>query len=253
MALSPLVFSDTTNKNGLIQEIEFWCGLNDGQISGDATLLKVTTARINAGFDRIMPFLYSYSDYLKWDDQNHTDLPVGTINIVSGQADYTIASDDNSLAILNITNVQILVSPTGTQYFELQEMTTDDYRSRYATSPSTTDTGVPSHFYPKGNTIFLWPKPNYSATSGAKLFFEREASYFASTDTTKEAGIPRPMQALLPLYASYDWLIVNKPDNQVLITRVEDQIRKREQALQRIINARFPRRAIITSQSIRYR
>ena len=41
----PLVFSDTTNKNGLIQECEFWTNLGDGTISGDTTLLAQFTDR----------------------------------------------------------------------------------------------------------------------------------------------------------------------------------------------------------------
>lgn len=253
MAHSATPFSDTTKKNGLIQECEFWTGLGDGAISGDTTLLKVFTSRINQAFDRIAPYLYSFSDYLKWDDTNNTDLPIGTFNIVSGQSDYTIAADANSLAILNITGIRILPATNQTFYMDLAEVTADDPMAATVMSPNPTDIGTPRWFLKKGNTIYLFPQPNYSSTNGAKISFEREISYFASTDTTKEAGIPRTTQGLLPLYASYDWLVVNLPANGTLITRVEAQIAKREQALKNAIDGRYPARAQITTRPIRFR
>lgn len=245
-------FNDTTNKNGLIQSVEFWCGLGDGGVSGDSTLLKVITTRINSGFDKLAPLLYSFSNFLRFDDSNNTDLPIGTFNLVSGQADYTIAQDDNSLDILNITNVRILPSATATVYNDIEEMTIDDPDAVEAMSPASGTTGVPYKWLKRGNTIFFFPKPNYAATSGAKIFFEREKSFFASTDTTKEAGIPLPFQELLALYASYDWLVVNKPENGTLVTRLEAQITKREEGLRNAINGRFPRRAIMTPKRINF-
>jgi len=245
-------YSDTSGKSGMIQKCEFYTNLGDGAISGNATLLKVFTGLINDGFDNLAPYLYSFSNYLKWDDTNQTDLPIATVNLVSGQSDYKIAQDDNSLDILNITNVRIYSSATATLYVDLEEMTVDDYRAVEAMSPNTTSTGLPSHFLKRGNVIFLYPQPNYSATNGIKLFFEREASYFASTDTSKEPGIPRPFHALLPLYASYNWLLVNKPDNGTLITRLEAQIAKRERALSNAIMGRNPRRARLTMAPISF-
>lgn len=235
-------FSDTTAKSGIIQTIEFWTNLGDGGVSGDATLLKVFTARVNEGFDRLMPLLLSYSDQLRFDDPNHTDLPTGTFNIVSGQADYKIAQDDNSLDILNITDMRIVPSTSSTVFQTLLKISIDDDNAITAMSPNTADTGVPTHYLERGNTIFLYPMPNYSATGGAKIFFEREQSYFSSADTTKEPGIPHPFHGLLPLYASYDWLLVNKPGNGELISRIESQIEKREQALKDLISARYPTR-----------
>lgn len=245
-------FSDTTVKNGLLQICEFWTGLGDTGITGDSTLKLIFTTRINAAFERLMPKLLSWSNYLKWDDTNHTDLPIGNFNIVSGQADYTIAQDDNSLDILNITNLMILQSSTDTNYIEIEEMSMDDPDATLAMSPNSGDTGTPIKWLKKGNTIFLFPKPSYSATSGGKIFFEREKSVFVAADTTKEAGIPIPFQELLALYASYDWLLVNKPDAVTLITRLEAQIARREKELGNAIDGRNPYRAKMTMKRVNY-
>lgn len=233
-------FSDTTNKNGIVQTIEFWTNLGDAGISSNPTLLKVITSRVNEAFDRLMPLLLSYSDYPRWDDINHTDLPVAKFNLVSGQSNYSFTEDDNNLDVLNITGVRVLQSASAAEYLTLKRMTLDDERAADAIDPNPSVSGIPTHFLERGNVIFLYPEPNYSATNGIKALFEREQSYFASTDTTKEPGIPKPFHGLLPLYAAHDWLIVNKPGDGTLITRVEGEIAKREQHLKDLISTRNP-------------
>lgn len=231
-------FSNTTTKDGLIQHCEFWTNSGDAGISGDATLLKVFTNRINFGFDRLMPLLLSYCDHIRWDDTNHTGNPWGTFTITSGQADYNIGDDGGSLDVLNITRVQILPSSGATTYVELERMTVDDALALDAMTGATS--GTPTHFLERNNAIYLYPKPNYTVSAGVRIFFEREQSYFASTDTTKEPGIPKPFHGLLPLYAAYDWLIVNKPDQGTLISRLEAQIARMEQNLKDLISRKTP-------------
>lgn len=245
-------FNDTSNKDGIIQTIEFWTGLGDAGISGNSTLLKIITGRVNEAFDRLMPLLLSYNDKSRWDDINHTDLPIATVSMVSGQADYKVTEDDNALDILNINGISVYESSTSTEYTDLKRMLLDDDEAMNAMSPNPSNTGVPTHFLEKGNVFFLYPEPNYAATNGIKIFFEREQSYFTSSDTTKEPGIPRPFHGLLPLYVSHDWLLVNRPDNSNLITRVEVQITKRERALETLIALRFPNREDIVPSSINY-
>src|SRR3990167_8024993 len=101
-------FNDTTNLNGLIQIFERQTGLGNTAVSGNANLLKIVTALFNDSFDEIMPLLLSYSDHMRWDDLNHTDLPIGTLNIV---------------------NVRISTTSSGTEYETLTRMTLDDERA----------------------------------------------------------------------------------------------------------------------------
>jgi hypothetical protein len=232
-------FSDPTNKNGIIQTIEFWCGMSDGEISGDATKLRIFTSRVNSGFDSVLPLVLPRTNGIKWDDPNHTDLPVGTINLVSGQGNYTVDEDDNSLDILRIIKVKILTSPTATQYSDVEQIDSSDVDVFNAMSPNSADTGIPTKVLIRGNTFHCLPKPNYNATAGAKLFFEREQSYFASSDTTKEPGIPKPFHELLALYPALDWLLIYKPDNTSLISRVEARITHREKELSDMNDRRY--------------
>ena len=163
-------FSDTTEKDGLIQTFERLARLPDGTVTG--TFLKQVTAMINDGFDNIMPILMSYADFVRWDDTNHTDRPSGTLDIVSGQNDYTISVDDNSLDILNITRVRALGSSSATEYTDLIRMNVNNADAPNVLSPNPSNTGAPVAFLEQGNTLYLDKLPNYSATGGIKIFFE---------------------------------------------------------------------------------
>jgi hypothetical protein len=239
-------FSDTSTKQGLIQECEFWTNLGDAAISGDSTLLKVFANRLNRAYDNVLPLVLSRDDKMRWDDTNQPDHPIGTLDLSSSYHDYEVLVDDNGVSILNITDVMILDSATATEYRRLRRMTLDDPQSLNAMSPNPTDTGIPSAFVEKDNIIFLSPKPNYSVTAGIKLFFERSPDYFTSADTTQTPGIPEPFHPLLALYASYDWLLVNKPEATTLITRVEARIAQMRTDLGAAITRRNPTRRRIT-------
>jgi hypothetical protein len=241
-----MVFSDSTNKNGLVQRFEFWTRLSDGEVTG--TLLKQVTALFNEGLNRVMPLLLSYSDFIRWDDTNHTDAPIGYITITSGQPDYKLGEDDNSLDILNLTKVRVLPSTTATVYQELERMTLDDERVAEAMSPSIT--GVPTHFIENGANLYLYPNPNYTKALGIELFFGREPSYFASTDTTKEAGIPKIFHELLVLYASQDYVSVFRPSDTNTLTIIQDKITKIERDLKNFIDLRNPTRVRMTFNDI---
>jgi hypothetical protein len=250
-------FSNTTNKNGLIQEIEFWTNLGDGTISGDAVLLPQFTNRINRAYDRLMPRVLSHDTNQRWDDVNHPTHPIGTADIISGQNDYTFLADSAGNSILNITKI-LAMNSSSTQYgIELYKVipgasadipgaqsgrigTIDSTEDTRVLSPLTTDVGQPVKYVERGNTFFVWPIPNFSATAGFKIFFERTPIYFLSTDTTKTPGIPPIFHPLLALYASEDWLTLHKPGNQVLLAKIASKITDMENNLDDMIGKRNP-------------
>lgn len=254
-------FNNTTTKDGLIQEFEFWTNLGDGTVSGDAVLLPQVTNRFNRSFDRIMPRLLSHDTNQRWDDTNQLTHPIGTIDIVSGQNDYTFLSDSAGNSILNIIKILAKQSSSATDYgVELYHVipgdnvnvpgvtsgrigSIDSSEETRVLSPFASDLGIPDRYVETGNTFFVWPKPNFSATGGFKIFFERTQVYFVSTDTTKTPGIPAIFHQLLALYASKDWLTLHKPGNQVLLKYLDDEIQKQENNLDDMIGKRNPNKS----------
>ena len=234
----------------MIQVFERLTRMPDGTVTG--TLLKQVTAQFNEAFEDIMPLLLSFNDQVRWDDVNHTDAPIGYVNIVSGQHDYKITADDNSLDILNMVRVRILRSTTDTEYTELERMLPDDERALDAMSPNPSVTGVPTHFLEVGNTLYFYPEFNYAKTNGIELFFQREQDYFESTDTTQEAGIPKPFQKLLVIIAAHEWVIVNRTNDNNLISRLEGLREEKKKDLKSFIALRNPSKAQMTNKKISY-
>lgn len=245
------VFNDTTNFTGLVNIWERWTRHKAGTTTGD--LLKEVTAGINLGFEKIMPILLAYNDQIRWDDLNHTDAPIGYITLTANQNDYKVTEDDNSLDILNVTHVRILPSTTATRYVELERITLDDPRVPSIMSPDTSVTGVPSGFLEVGNTLYLDILPSYTKALGIELFFGREQSYFASTDTTKEPGIPKPFHALLALYEALEWNQINRTDDAGLLRELKEEIAKEEKNLKNFIDLRNPTKVKMVMRPISHR
>lgn len=216
-------FSDTTNKDGLIQDCEQWCNLGDGGISGDSVLLKQFTGRLNHAFDEVLPIVFQSDAKWQYDDPNHTDHPIATLDLASGQPDYSFISDEDGNSILELRSI-FVKDPQGIW----QKLTPIDADSDPNTSQvfaqNSTNTGTPTRYDKIGTTIWLDPMPNYSSTGGVRGVFSRSQSYFVSGDTTKTPGIPSPFHRLLPLIASRDYVAVHKTDNPQLLNTINGVI-----------------------------
>jgi hypothetical protein len=223
-------FNDTTNKTGLIQDCEFWTNLGDGTITGDDTLLARFTSLINSGFDEVMPILFATDAHWQWDDSNFTDYPVATTDIIAGQADYSFVQDEDGNSILEIYEVYA-TDPNGL----FQKLTpvdaSTDRRAKAIFAQNSSNVGTPRRYDKFATSIFLDPVPNYDATAGIRVVFNRTGAYFTSDDTDKTPGIPALFHRLLSLYASRDWLSVNKSENTELLALVSAAITKKEAQL----------------------
>lgn len=184
-----LVFSDTSTFKGIIQIYEKEIGANRGDVSGDSNRLKEVTADVNLALDEYLSIAFKASGTWQFDDSNHTDYPIITANLVDGQRDYSFTVDGNSNLILDIHRVLILPSATATLYSEVYPR---DVQSGEISGISENNLveGVPYTYDKTANGIFFDPIPSYNATSGLKIYINREGSYFTSSDTTKKPGVP---------------------------------------------------------------
>ena len=234
-----MVFNDTTNKQGLLQSFEFWAGLNDGDVTGDTTLKAVVTNLINRRLDKYMGLLGAGSRLGKIDDTNYNNEPYSTFDIVNGQHDYKFLTDEDGNAISDVTRVLIL---SNGDYSTLDKVDIKDDDAALIMSPNSDDTGTPTRYLERNNTIYLNPIPNYDLTEGGKIFYKRCPSYFTPDDTTKEPGIPYQFHQMVSIGAAYDWVVVNKPNYQTLITVLTNELRKWEKEFNTYIELRNPER-----------
>jgi hypothetical protein len=230
-------FNDPTNRNGLIQSCERWTNLGAGTISGDANLLADFTAELNESFDELMPLIYGADAKWQWDDSNHPDQPIATFDLASGQQSYSFISDEDGNSILEIDALYIK-DPIG----EWRRLTGVDSKNDSGTdaifAQNSNNIGTPTRYDKLGTSVFLDPVPNYDADGGIRIVFKRAQSYFATDDTTKSAGIPRPFHKLLPLIASRNWLVIHKAENIETIAEVKEQIKDGKAAFEKHLNKR---------------
>lgn len=188
-------FNDTTNKQGIIQECEsILYASNYGSISGNSELLQTFTRYANQALDKILPSIIQADGRWQWDDNNQTDYPISSTNIVAGQKDYQFNTTH-----LNIWRVETIDSNGK----ETRLLPIDQSDIQTALSSFQSTSGVPQFYDKVANSIFLYPTPATSVSSGLRVYFQRGVSYFLTTDTTKEPGFSSVFHRLVPLWASY--------------------------------------------------
>jgi len=202
-------FSDTTNKNGILQKCEFYVfGNTDGAITDNSTLKSVFTGLVNDAQDSIVSDILDSDTRWQWDDTNRTDFPIGMNTLVDGQRDYTLEVDH-----LKILSVEVK-DATG-QYYKLEPIDLQDLREKDITPTEFYKTNGLPQFYDKiANSILLYPQPDVAggvvtADNGLKVHFQRGAEYFTASDTTRVPGFASLYHKLVPLLASFDYALAN--------------------------------------------
>ena len=220
---SHMKFSDTSNKNGLIQDCEHWTNLGDGIITGDTTLFKRFTALLNVHYAEVLGKLQLLSGTDGAEDRNYPDQQFSTFAITSGVSTYEFLTDEDGNTITDFRGVHIQ-TPSGTDFVPLDRLNLSDSDAQLVMSPNASNAGTPTGFIEKGSVLYFDKIPDFTGTG--KLFYRLVPSYFTVADTTKTPGFAELGHRLLSLGASLDWLLVNKPEATVLITRLEEAIAK---------------------------
>ena len=216
-----MVFSDTTTKDGLIQDCELNVFGSYGEITGDSDRMYEFTARLNRALDKYDAKVKLVDGRFQKDDPNYTDLPIASANIVSGQKDYTM-----DIQFLDIEKV-VLQDEAGNKLvlnpFDIQDPIAYSYLTNIGTV-----TGIPNWYDKTGDSLMLYPTPNYNKTLGLTVHYRRKPSYFVYTDTSKTPGVPWTLQRYISLEASLDYAIskqiTKKKDLQVKVKEMEDLI-----------------------------
>lgn len=222
-----MTFNDTTNKDGLIQDCEFWLFAGTSQITSDTNLLKTFTGLMNRALDSTVTTILESDDRWDYDDTTYTDYPIATTNIVKDQRDYVL-----SVSHLKVTRVEI--KDEQGIWRKLQPIDLVDVpvaRDEYLK-----DGGIPMVYDKTANSIFLYPTPNYNASSGLRVYYQREPNYFTSSDTTKAPGFVTILHRIVSMKASYDFAIANNLTDKIRV--LADEITKKTDELKRFYQRR---------------
>lgn len=226
-------FSDTTNKNGIIQECEDICGLGDAGISGQSTLLKQFTARINDAVSSIWSIIFQSYGGWQYDDSNQSDLPESTTNLVAGQTKYALASN-----MLTVNRVE--VTDTGGNVTRLTPLPAEQVEGvGLASIPQLiAENGWPQFYRLTDGVIELFPAAPSAVTDGLAVYFERDSVQFASSATTTTPGFASPFHYLVPIIASIKWYKAKQPKSATL-QELKDDWAKGEEDLRAYYTQRW--------------
>lgn len=162
----------------------------------------------------------------RWDDSNQTDLPIATAALVANQQDYSIDS-----AHLIIERIEILDESSNRHLLKPIDQSLLKKDRKSAMSEYRETAGTPVEYDLVGNSVFLYPKPDYSQAASLIIHFARGTHDFATTDTTAVPGFNSLFHDLIPLLVAYEY-VSTKRDDQARASYLLVEIQKKEKALQ---------------------
>lgn len=234
-------FNDTTNETGIVQLLEKELGATPGDLSGNPTKLKRATAEINSALRDFIAIALRSSKTWQYDDSNHTDYPIITTNLVSGQRSYAFTTDEQENLILDI--YKVLVADTSGVFSEITPVDVQSEQDTSAFYDGRNLTGTPTRYDKTANGIFLDPIPSYNATGGLKIYINRDPSLFVYSDTTKKPGIPSIFHKYLAFKPALAHARRNSRANYALLKEaVEDMEGDEARGIQGSIAAYFSAR-----------
>lgn len=206
-------FNGSDKSNSLVADIDFLLFGDGSTFNTDYSLID-RTRNINVAWDEAIAELYKADPNHKWDDTTNTDLPIATLTLTANQDHYTLL---DSMLVLH----RVRIKDRNGNYVTLTprnrvELSDDDLRA----------TGTPDEYYKVGGAIFPIPIPDYGATAGVELEFQRGANYFVTTDLEKSPGFNPQFHQFLSVVAALRYALANGMKNKIShLTNERERIR----------------------------
>lgn len=203
-----MVFSDSTYSQGLVEDARFLVGANSVTYP-----IADLTRNLNRRWEEAKNYIY-LSDGT-WQSAETTY----SVNLVSGTQGYTIPRTH-----IKVMRVEILTADGQSKRLEAF----DKSELKNSVRDFENVDGEPRYYEMTGQTINLYPAPNYNATNGLTWWFQGTPDYFETTDTTAEADLIQTVDRYLSVGAALDYAIAkvlaNKNDLQDQLDRLKEQL-----------------------------
>jgi hypothetical protein len=210
-------FNNTTDKNGIIQSCEDLTGIGDGGISGNSTLLKKFTQKINRAQDRIFTTMLQHDESWKVDDTSNSTVPVVSINLVADQRSYSLSS---LTRLMKINRVDISYNNTDFYKATLIKNRAEGRGLGNDASVDARYSRQDPYYELSGNLMSIYPRASSGDTGVIRITFTRKFTNFASTDTTKEPGFEEIWHYAIPVYASFEYAVENDLSTKIQTLQV---------------------------------
>lgn len=201
-----MIFSDPTNRTGIIELLEDFTNTQSDSANSTSYSLARKTRDINNAYAHYVSLALKSCGIRQFQDTNQTNLPIDTLNLVSGQSLYDIKNDSLGNQILELH--QLRIKDKNNQWKTLEQID----RNSFDINQYQNILGTPETYDLIENKVILYPTPDYNSTGGIEIFVSTTPTYFTTADTTKKPGIPEFHHEYLPIRASYFWYSLNMPN-----------------------------------------
>lgn len=203
-----MVFSESTYNGGIVQDARFLVGANSVSYP-----IADLTRNINRRWEEAKNFLY-LSDGT-WQSAEATY----SVNLVSGTQGYTIPRTH-----IKVMRVEILTADGSSKRLEAF----DKSEVKNSVRDFENVDGEPRFYEMTGQTMNLYPAPDYASTNGLTWWYQGVPDYFETTDTTAEPDLIQTVDRYLSVGAALDYavakVLANKNDLQDQLTSLKDQL-----------------------------
>lgn len=210
-----MVYNDTTNLAGCVQQIERLCKTGSGGITGNTTLFKQITASFNQGVKNVFVALLKADKNWKVDDSAYTDFPTAQVDLSNGVRDYLLpaASVGGDFSTLYRINFVRILDASGNKLNLTPLDSEEDMNNETYSAGSTT--GTPQYYRLHGKSILLFPTPatgKVTMTDGLEIDFQRSPSPFSITGTDSvQPGFIDAFHDIPCYYASSEYWMADNP------------------------------------------
>lgn len=166
------------------------------------------TQSANDAVNRVSSLILKNDNRWQFDSTEQTDLPIATTTITSGQKDYALETSHLSIDRVEVKDSSgewHLLKPIDQQELKRDKETPlSSYKST---------NGVPEEYDLIGNSVFLYPTPNYTQVSSLKIYFTRGPVSFTTASTIATPGFNSLFHDLIPLWIAHDYAMSNSLGN----------------------------------------
>lgn len=177
----------------------------------------------NLAMDHIASLINLHDSLWNYEDTNQTDLPIGKTTITSGQQDYGLSTTH-----LSIDRVEVKDTSGKRRVLDQIDQQLLKGDRKIALSEYKSGGGVPEEYDILGNSIFLYPTPNYTQVESLYVYFTRGPVAFTSADTSAVPGFPSIFHDLVPLWIAYNYGLSKVKGNA---DRIFVEIQRKEKEL----------------------
>lgn len=226
-----MVFSDTTDLTGLVQDIDFLVGTN-----ATSYPVKDKARNINQWYHRAVGWIVEADGTWKWDDTTHAEWPSAAGNLTAGTNEYALPASSTSATQIELLKVQsVYILKADGDYVKLRQLVYEDIPN--IEEYESTD-GLPHSYLLVGDRVRLFPGPaaaSVTTTNGLKVYFQRAVDDFTSADTSQEPAIAPQFHRILSFGASLDYAVKQGLPN---VNNLRGEIARLSQDLQTFYSER---------------